>query len=160
MDLSYHQDWCPFILTLELHPIRPNQAHCGPFLPPRLVSLHPYLGTPPNKAQRGPLWTSPTTRTGVPLSLPLNSTQYGPMRPTVDLSYHQDWSPFMCNLELHPFILPSSVPVPAPALFRNLSNNFCCQAQLSPSRQLQPWLAEPSLSSTDPHPPPTCVSRF
>ena len=75
VDLSNHQDWSPFILTLELHPIRPNEDHCGPVLPPRLVSLHPYLGTPPNKAQRGPLWTCPTTRTGLPSSLPWKSTQ-------------------------------------------------------------------------------------
>ena len=51
VDLSYNQDWSPFILTLKLHPIRPNEAHCGPVLPLGLVSLYPYLETPPNKAQ-------------------------------------------------------------------------------------------------------------
>ena len=56
VDLSYHQDWSPFILTLELHPIRPNEDHCGPVLPLGQVSLHPYIGPPTNKAQRGPLW--------------------------------------------------------------------------------------------------------
>ena len=78
VDLCYFQDWSPFILILELHPIRPNEDLgepvlpprlvsfiftlelnpirpnkdlCGPVLPPELVSLHPYLGTPPNEAQ-------------------------------------------------------------------------------------------------------------
>ena len=67
VDLSYRKDWSPFILTLKLHPIRPNEAHCGPVLRLGLESLHPYLGTPPNKAQRGPLWTSPATRTSIDL---------------------------------------------------------------------------------------------
>ena len=47
--------------------IRPNEnhceypphkkAHCGPVLPPRLGSLHPYLVTLPNKTQWGPVWS-------------------------------------------------------------------------------------------------------
>ena len=73
VDLSYHQDWSTFILTLELHPIRPNEDHCGPVLPLGHASLHPYIGTPPYKAKR-PLY----------------------------LSYHQDWSHFILTLELHP----------------------------------------------------------
>ena len=47
----YYQDWSPFILTLELHPMRPNEDLCGPVLLSGLVSLHPFLGTPPNEAQ-------------------------------------------------------------------------------------------------------------
>ena len=63
LDLSYFQDWSPFILTLELHPMRPNEDLCGPVLLPGLVSLHPYLGTPPNEDLPGLVSLHPTLDT-------------------------------------------------------------------------------------------------
>ena len=44
VDLSYFQDWSPFILTLELHPMMPDEDLFGPVQLQGLVSLHSYLG--------------------------------------------------------------------------------------------------------------------